>query len=137
MTNGEFNSLRTQGYQRPISVLQIKANARMKYSRKGESTLLAMLTPISKCSGTSIVKTFGEKFNICLVGRTRMSDLISQNSQRLIILLCYYSNRFLIWHLSCHVAILMVGHLALLLGRCQTAGYTMQAHALTYMFSMK
>lgn len=47
MTNGEFNKLRSQGYKRPISVIQIKANVRKKYSNKGETALLAMLTPMS------------------------------------------------------------------------------------------
>lgn len=47
VTNGEFNHLRACGYQRPVSVLKIRADARSKYSRKGEATLLAMLTPTS------------------------------------------------------------------------------------------
>lgn len=45
-TDGEFNSFRVHGYKRPISIFQIKSNARAKYSLKGESSLLAMLTPI-------------------------------------------------------------------------------------------
>jgi hypothetical protein len=48
VTNGEFNSFRAQGYQRPVSIFKIRANARSKYRSKGEATLLAMITPRSK-----------------------------------------------------------------------------------------
>ena len=47
VTNGEFNSFRAHGYKRPVSVLKIRADVRVKYSRKGEAALLAMVTP--KC----------------------------------------------------------------------------------------
>ena len=48
VTNGEFNSFRARGYKRPVSILKIRADARAKYSNKGEAALLAMLTPKSE-----------------------------------------------------------------------------------------
>lgn len=47
-SNGEYNSMRSRGYTRPLSVLQIKANVRTKYSRLSKQTMLNMLTPQSK-----------------------------------------------------------------------------------------
>ena len=47
VSNGEFNFLRTKGYTRPLSVLQIRSNVRKKYSQIGFRALLSMLTP--KC----------------------------------------------------------------------------------------
>lgn len=44
-TNGEWNSLRTKGNTRPISVLQIRSNVRAKYSRMNLKKLIGMLTP--------------------------------------------------------------------------------------------
>jgi len=48
VANGEFNVLRRKGYQRPVSVLQIKAAVRAYYSRLSSKVLKAMLTPIRK-----------------------------------------------------------------------------------------
>ena len=48
MSDGEFNYLRMKGYTRPLSVLQIQADGRRKYSRLSSKKLLAMLTPKSK-----------------------------------------------------------------------------------------
>lgn len=45
-TNGEFNSLRWKGYSRPLTVLQLKREARAKYQSKGLKSLLDMITPI-------------------------------------------------------------------------------------------
>ena len=45
-TDGEFNYLRTKGYSRPLSVLQIRSDVRKKYARIQKSTLLAMLSPL-------------------------------------------------------------------------------------------
>ena len=47
VSNGEFNYLRRKGYTRPLSVLQIRNDVRVKYSKLSQKTLLAMLTP--KC----------------------------------------------------------------------------------------
>lgn len=49
MSNGEFNYLRrAKGYTRPLSVLQIRAQVRQKYSRMSQRVMLAMLTPKRK-----------------------------------------------------------------------------------------
>ena len=45
VTNGEFNYMRSKGYTRPLSVLQIRTDVRNKYNRMKEDTLLQMLTP--------------------------------------------------------------------------------------------
>ncbi len=50
VSNGEFNSMRVKGNTRPLSVLQIKANARKKYSSIAVSTMVDMLTPIGECN---------------------------------------------------------------------------------------
>ena len=44
VTDGEFNSLRAKGLQRPVSILQIKSEARQRYARMGEGTMRSMLT---------------------------------------------------------------------------------------------
>ena len=44
-SNGEFNSLRWKGNTRPLTVLQVRSEARSKYQNKGVRTLLDMLTP--------------------------------------------------------------------------------------------
>ena len=48
-TNGEFNSLRWKGNTRPLTVLQLKREARAKYQNKGLKSLLDMITPIGMC----------------------------------------------------------------------------------------
>ena len=48
VTNGEFNYMRSKGYTRPLSVLQIRADIRNKYNRIKQETLLNMLTPEGK-----------------------------------------------------------------------------------------
>ena len=45
VSNGEFNFLRSKGYTRPLSVLQIRTNVRNKCSKYKLSDLLEMLTP--------------------------------------------------------------------------------------------
>lgn len=45
-TNLEWNSLRMKGRTRPLSVLQIRADARAKYSRMSAKKMKGMLTPI-------------------------------------------------------------------------------------------
>lgn len=46
-TNGEFNSLRWHGINRPLSILQVRTKSRAKYAQKGYKTLI-MLTPIGE-----------------------------------------------------------------------------------------
>ena len=48
VSNGEFNSMRVKGYTRPLSVLQIKVDARKKYQRMALSTMLDMLSPVGR-----------------------------------------------------------------------------------------
>ena len=45
VTNGEFNYLRTRGYTRPLSVLQVRSDVRKKYARARQDVLLNILTP--------------------------------------------------------------------------------------------
>ena len=52
VSNGEYNSMRVKGYTRPLSVLQIRSQARKKYSRMGFKTMLEMVTPQSMFSVT-------------------------------------------------------------------------------------
>lgn len=48
VSNGEYNSMKSHGYTRPLSVLQIRADARKKYSSMGKKTMMDMLTPKRK-----------------------------------------------------------------------------------------
>ena len=43
--NGGWNSLRTKGNTRPLSILQLRSEARAKYSRLGFKRMMNMLTP--------------------------------------------------------------------------------------------
>lgn len=45
VTNGEWNSLRTKGNTRPLSVLEIRSNVRSKYGRTGQKKMKKMLSP--------------------------------------------------------------------------------------------
>lgn len=42
-SDGEFNYLRSRGYTRPLSVLQVRSNLRIKYSKMSQCS--EMLTP--------------------------------------------------------------------------------------------
>ena len=44
-SNGEYNSLRNQGYTRPLSILRIRSDIRSRYARMSKQAMLAMLTP--------------------------------------------------------------------------------------------
>lgn len=46
VTDGKWNSLRTKGNSRPLSVLQIRADVRMKYSHMNLKKMAGMLTPL-------------------------------------------------------------------------------------------
>ena len=46
--NGEYNSMRVKGYTRPLSVIQIRSDAKRKYSSLGVKSMIEMLTPISE-----------------------------------------------------------------------------------------
>ena len=47
-TDGEWNSLRSKGNTRPLSVFQVLSDARRKYSRTGLQTMIGMLSPLCK-----------------------------------------------------------------------------------------
>ena len=47
-SDGEFNSLRNQGYTRPLSVFAIRSDVRSKYARMSVSSMKDMLTPTGK-----------------------------------------------------------------------------------------
>lgn len=47
VSNREYNSMRVKGYTRPLSVLQIRSEARKKYSSMGFKSMLKMVTPQS------------------------------------------------------------------------------------------
>ncbi len=44
-SDGEYNSMITKGYTRPLSWLQIRSTIRAKYSRLSKKVMLEMLTP--------------------------------------------------------------------------------------------
>ena len=50
-SDGEFNSLRNQGYTRPLSVLRIMSDVRSKYSRGKKNRMTSMLTPTRMSTG--------------------------------------------------------------------------------------
>ena len=45
-SDGEWNSLRTKGNSRPLSVFQIRADVRSKYSHMSMKRMVEMITPI-------------------------------------------------------------------------------------------
>lgn len=47
VSNGEYNVLRAKGYTRPLSVLKIKADVRVKYSKMGIKKMTEMISPES------------------------------------------------------------------------------------------
>ena len=47
-TDGEWNSLRTMGNTRPLSIFQIRSNAQAKYAHMKLQKLAGMITPIRK-----------------------------------------------------------------------------------------
>ena len=47
-TDGEWNSLRTKGNTRPLSVLQIRSDVRRKYARLTSKKLHGMITVMRK-----------------------------------------------------------------------------------------
>lgn len=48
VSDGEYNSFRYKGYTRPLSILQLRSDARKKYHVKGVRSMKAMLTPIGR-----------------------------------------------------------------------------------------
>ena len=46
--DGEWNTLRSKGNSRPLSILQIRSDAHAKYSYMKQAKLIGMLTPICK-----------------------------------------------------------------------------------------
>ena len=48
VTNGEWNSLRTRGNTRPLSVFQIRSEAKAKYSHTGLKQMIGMISPVRK-----------------------------------------------------------------------------------------
>ena len=56
VSNGEYNSLRSTGYSRSLSVLKLKANSRSKYAQIGKTKMLKMLSPIHELSTCSLHK---------------------------------------------------------------------------------
>ena len=45
VSDGEFNYMRSKGYTRPLSILQIRTDVRNKFSKTKQDVLLCMLTP--------------------------------------------------------------------------------------------
>ena len=78
VSNGEYNSMRAQGYSQPLSVLQIRADTRRKYSSMGKKTMIDMLTPKRKIKlhynvihvhvHVSLYKVYSEKFTYRRLG---------------------------------------------------------------------
>ena len=82
--NGEFNYLRAKGYTRPLSVLQIRAEVRAKYSKMSQRMMKAMLTPKSKCRSTGILVLTYMLFNVLELELLRVYVLTQQSH-----LLCF------------------------------------------------
>ena len=57
VTDGEWNSLRTKGNTRPLSVLQIRADVRTKYSHMSLKKMTGMLTPLCMYIFLSLMHT--------------------------------------------------------------------------------
>ena len=49
-TDGEWNSLHAKGYTRPLSVFQIRSDARRKYAHMSLQKMIAMISPQCKQS---------------------------------------------------------------------------------------
>ena len=47
-SDGEWNTLRSKGRTRPLSILQVRSDARAKYARMKEKKLMGMLSPVCK-----------------------------------------------------------------------------------------
>ena len=50
-TNGEWNSLRSKGNSRPLSIFEVRSLARQKYSHLSAKRMIGMLTPKCKSVG--------------------------------------------------------------------------------------
>ncbi len=49
VTDGDWNTLRSKGCTRPLSIFEIRSDMRNKYSRTSIGTLTNMLTPKGIC----------------------------------------------------------------------------------------
>ena len=65
VTDGEFNSLRSKGSTRPLSIVQIRSECRKKYARMSESKMRGMLTITGKPGGDLVFIVF-QMFTKCL-----------------------------------------------------------------------
>ena len=65
----EYNSMQSRGYTRPLSVIQIRSEARRKYSSLGVKFMMEMLTPISEylwsCSALYINRYAWKYYSAC------------------------------------------------------------------------
>lgn len=48
-SDGEFNSMRSQGYTRPLSIFKIRSSIRSKYAKSSKKKMIDMLTPTCYC----------------------------------------------------------------------------------------
>lgn len=48
-TDGEWSTLRTKGNHQPLSIFQIRSDARAKYARMKLQKMTKMITPLRKC----------------------------------------------------------------------------------------
>ena len=63
MTNGEWNTLRSKGNTRPLSIFELRSNARNKYNRKSIKVMLGMLTP----KGYTIQCMYMYECTLCII----------------------------------------------------------------------
>lgn len=48
MSNGEYNVFRYKGYTRPLSIFQLRSQARKKFKSIGVKRMKGMLTPVGE-----------------------------------------------------------------------------------------
>ncbi|MCG8625902.1 MAG: hypothetical protein MJE68_28380, partial [Proteobacteria bacterium] len=44
-SNGEHNAMQNQGYTRPLSIIKIRGNVRLKYAKMSKKQMISMLSP--------------------------------------------------------------------------------------------
>ncbi|XP_065887166.1 uncharacterized protein [Dysidea avara] len=68
-TDGEWNSLRSKGNTRPLSVFQVLSDARRKYSRTGLQTMIGMLSPLCNADGVVTARVHNDAVHTDLLNQ--------------------------------------------------------------------
>jgi hypothetical protein len=75
-SNGEYNSMRSKGENRPVSIFQIRSVARKKFSNLGIKTMKEMLTP--KVNESGEISAMNKESPVPLDVLCRIYDLLKQ-----------------------------------------------------------